>query len=76
MSNDPLNESVGDEIIPYDDLDLMQFGKHVNQRLQDVPASYLHWLWSKKPISDKRLEAYIKKNLHVLKEEYPDGIWS
>lgn len=59
----------------YDDTDLMQFGKYVNERLQDVPASYLHWLWSCRPIHDKKLENYIYNNLDALKQEHPDGIW-
>jgi uncharacterized protein (DUF3820 family) len=59
----------------YTDLDLMQFGKYVNERLQDVPADYLHYLWSNRPISDKKLENYIYNNLDALKQEYEDGIW-
>jgi uncharacterized protein (DUF3820 family) len=76
MNDDPLSAEVGEPIEPYSDLDLMPFGKHVNERLQDVPAMYLHWLWSKRPISDKRLEAYIRNNLSALKKEHPDGIWT
>lgn len=59
----------------YNDDDLMPFGKYKNERLQDVPASYLHWLWSNKPISDKKLEEYIRANISALKQECPDGIW-
>lgn len=73
---DPLDVSPNDTTQPgYSDTDLMPFGKHINQRLQDVPAAYLHYLWSKRPISDRRLEAYIKENLQALNQEYPDGIW-
>ncbi len=61
---------------PYDDLDPMPFGKFKGECLQDIPASYLHWLWSTRPLNDRRLEAYIEKNIHALKKEYPDGIWS
>lgn len=75
---DPLSEAAGgfEQDSPYDDLDLMPFGKYINERLQDVPASYLHYLWTKRPISDRRLEAYIRKNIHALKQEHPDGIWT
>lgn len=27
------------------DLDLMPFGKHKGERMQDVPPTYLSWLW-------------------------------
>lgn len=34
------------KLIPcFTDEDLMPFGKHINQRLMDVPESYLSWLW-------------------------------
>lgn len=46
--------------------------------MQDVPASYLHWLWTQKRwhrlCSDPLLN-YIHENLAALKKEYPDGIW-
>lgn len=71
--DDPMCELPDDDA--YSDLDLMPFGRYVNERLQDVPASYLHWLWTQRPISDKRLERYIKNNISALKKEYPDGIW-
>lgn len=62
--------------IPYKDDDVMPFGKHKGERLEDVPASYLHWLWGQKPLSDKRLEGYIRENIPALKQEFPDGIWT
>lgn len=58
----------------YTDDDLMPFGKHKNERLMDVPASYLLWLWGQKPISDKKLEGYIRNNLKNLADECPDFI--
>lgn len=65
-----------DKFPAYNDDDLMPFGKHKNLRISDVPASYLHYLWTKRPISDKRLEGYIRNNINHLKKEYPDGIWT
>lgn len=63
------------------DTDIMPFGQYTNRKtlMQDVPASYFHWLWCKglkhetktNPVAD-----YIKRNLDALKAEYPDGIWS
>lgn len=60
------------------DTDKMPFG---GEMMQDVPASYLHWLWTNErdpmrlkvkvdPIAD-----YISRNLTALQHEYPDGIW-
>lgn len=59
------------------DLDPMPFGKHKGIPMQDVPASYLHWLWSngKKDDKDCPVAGYIRKSLSVLKTEYKDGIW-
>lgn len=31
------------------DTDPMPFGKFAGQPMQDVPASYLHWLWHQEP---------------------------
>lgn len=60
----------------YNDDTPMPFGKHKGELLQDIPASYLHWLWTQKPLNDRRLEDYIKRNIFALKQEYPDGIWN
>jgi len=51
----------------------MPFGKHKGAPMQDVPASYLFWLW----INDVQepVKGYIKENLNELKQDYPDGIW-
>jgi len=63
------------------DTDAMPWGKHAGVHMQDVPASYLHWLWTNErdPMSCKTkadpVAAYIERNLTVLKKEHPDGIW-
>ena len=63
------------------DTDLMPFGKYKGMPLQDVPASYLHWLWTNErdPMRLKTatdpLAAYIAANLGALQKEHPDGIW-
>lgn len=64
----------------YEDDDWMPFGKYGPKssdvrKLQDVPASYLHWLWQQKPLNDKKLQNYIENSLSALKEETPDLIW-
>lgn len=55
----------------------MPFGKHKGAPMQDVPASYLHWLWNNGLAEDKRspVAAYIRENLEALEMDFPDGIW-
>jgi len=44
--------------------------------MQDVPASYLHWLWTEAGPNDGRpVIDYIRRNLNALKMEHRDGIW-
>ena len=64
-----------------EDLSTMPFGKCGPQgerrKMQDVPDSYLHWLWTQGLKNDKAnpVADYIRRNLDSLKEEHPDGIW-
>ncbi len=78
--HDPLSMPSGDLDHPEEltDLSLMPFGKHKGEPLQDVPASYFHWLWTEADYNIKvsdPLHHYIKKNLSALKQEHFDGIW-
>ena len=64
-------------MIQLKDTDKMPFGKHAGLCMSDVPASYLHWLWTNGkehdvtcPVAD-----YIRRNMDALKKEYTDGIW-
>lgn len=57
------------------DTDPMPFGKHKGTPMQDVPADYLHWLWTTNPARNTPIMRYIERNLSALKQEYPDGIW-
>jgi hypothetical protein len=59
------------------DTDKMPFGKHKGVPMQDVPASYLHYLWANGLSSDSQSNVadYIRRNKSALKQEYPDGIW-
>lgn len=59
----------------YSDTELMPFGKHRGTPLQDVPADYFCFLWSKRPISDLKLDNYIWNSLDALRMEHPDGVW-
>lgn len=62
---------------PLSDTDAMPFGKYKGEPMQDVPASYLHWLWQEiqndkmNPVAD-----YIRNNIEALKKECPDKIWN
>jgi hypothetical protein len=67
---------------PLQDLtDRMPFGKYKGTLMQDVPASYLHWLWTNErdPMRAKvkvdQVADYISRNLTALQKEHPDGIW-
>lgn len=57
----------------------MPFGKYKGMTMANVPASYLHHLWSKpgglKNDTASGVGRYIKDNLNALKKEHPDGIW-
>ena len=69
-----------DKVMPVllDDLDPMPFGKHKGTPMQDVPASYFHYLWSSglsKETKTSSVAQYIKSHLGHLKKEHPDGIW-
>jgi hypothetical protein len=62
-----------------DDTDHMPFGQHRGIPMCDVPASYLHYLWTnglKNETKTSPVADYIRRNLDSLKKEYPDGIWS
>lgn len=55
----------------------MPFGMHRGKEMQEVPASYFHYLWTTGKREDKTcpVAAYIRRNLDALKKEHPDGIW-
>jgi hypothetical protein len=60
------------------DLDKMPFGKYRGHPMQDVPASYLHWLWTNgqnQKVKTEPVAEYIHRNMDALKKEHPDGIW-
>lgn len=59
------------------DLSPMPFGMHRGKEMQEVPASYFHYLWTTGKSEDKTcpVAAYIRRNLDALKKEFTDGIW-
>ena len=46
----------------------MPFGKYAGQKLANVPASYLLWLYNENKCYGE-LKSYIKENLQVLQTE-------
>ncbi len=60
-----------------DDLSPMPFGKHKGVRMQDVPVSYLHYLWNNGMAGNKSdpVAVYIRDNIAALEQENPDLIW-
>lgn len=64
------------------DLSPMPFGMYKGKPMQDIPASYLHYLWinnlkNHSPGSNQEaVYNYIKENVHALKKENSDLIWS
>ncbi len=61
---------------PLVDLSPMPFGKHKGKPLQDVPASYLLWLWDNGVKNEpwKPLHKYIKVSWDALLKDCPDYI--
>lgn len=56
------------------DTDIMPFGKHKGKRMEDVPASYLLWLWDSGVWQEphKPIHAYIKDSWSALLHDCPD----
>jgi len=58
------------------DSDPMPYGKHKGEKLGDVPARYLLWLWdngkSDLPRGEDAVADYISKNLRLLESECDD----
>ena len=46
--------------------------------MQDVPASYFHYLWTNGMKEDKQSNVadYIRRNLNALRQEHKDGVWT
>lgn len=55
------------------DQSAMPFGKHKGEKMEDVPASYLLFLWNKGSMTSE-VKEYIKENLQALQKEAPDVI--
>lgn len=56
----------------------MPFGKYKGTPMEQVPASYLHWLWREgkyKEVNTNDVADYIHRSLSALAQELPDAIW-
>lgn len=54
----------------------MPFGKYKGTIMQDVPAEYLHYLWTTGIDKNSPVGMYIDNNLDALELENPDLMWS
>jgi len=56
------------------DTDKMPFGKHAGKRMEDVPASYLLWLWDNGVWQEphKSIHGYIKASWSALLADCKD----
>ncbi|HMP91128.1 MAG TPA: hypothetical protein PJ991_13070 [Kiritimatiellia bacterium] len=69
------------------DSDPMPWGKYgpppkgIGARMENVPASYFHWLWNHEdgPMlkfnKQSEVADYILRNLAALQQELPNAIW-
>ena len=60
------------------DTDKMPFGKYKGKMMQDVPASYLHYLWTNGMTTQTKCNPvanYIERNLLGLMDQYKNGVW-
>ena len=59
------------------DTDRMPWGKYKGELMQDVAASYFHWLWTNGKKDDRQCPVanYIRASMSALQQEHPDGVW-
>jgi len=50
----------------------MPFGKYKGKELQDIPASYLLWLYNE-GLNHLQLKEYIEDNMEVLEKEIEEN---
>ena len=52
---------------------IIRFGKHKGMELEDVPASYLLYLYEKEIVKAGAIYDYIVKNMDGIKKQIEDG---
>lgn len=57
----------------YTDETPMPFGKHKGEKLANVPASYLLWLYCKGELKPGALRDYIDENMDEIRQEKANG---
>lgn len=57
---------------PLKDSDLMPMGKHKGDKMIDVPAKYLIYIYENKMCTNQRVIDYIESNMEVLKQQAKD----
>lgn len=54
----------------FTDESIMPFGRYQGKKMEDVPASYLIWMWDEgNKINDSRVREYVLENLDVLRKQ-------
>jgi uncharacterized protein (DUF3820 family) len=64
----PINFNIQIKLIKMNDESIMPFGKYKGEKLANVPAKYLLWLYDQS-CNNKELYAYIEENLDALESE-------
>ena len=52
---------------------IIRFGKYKGMELDDIPASYLLWLYEKEIVKSGAIYDYIVKNMDGIKKQIEDG---
>lgn len=61
----------------FTDQTVLAFGKHKGEKLENIPAGYLIWLWNNgmwKKNGKDPLATYIAENMRALEMDAPDAI--
>lgn len=57
------------------DNSFMPFGKYKGEKMENVPASYLLWLYDNN-VTNKDVKQYIEDNLDVLEKEVEENSYN
>lgn len=51
------------------DESIMPMGKHKGEKMIDVPAKYLLYMYESEMLSNERVKLYVEDNLEVIKQQ-------